>query len=91
MAFGFIKKIFSFGKKQVEEIPAEEMPKDDAALLPAPEAQPANVEAAAEAVPEAVVEVAPETIPVEAETEFTEPEKPVSPSKPPHNHRVDLN
>ena len=77
MAFGFIKKIFSFGKKQVEEIPAEELPKDDAALLPAPEAQPAELESVADAVPEPVAVVAPETIPVEAEPEFIEPEKPV--------------
>ena len=41
MAFGFIKKIFSFGKKQVEEVPAEgEAP--EAAALPAPEAAPAT-------------------------------------------------
>ncbi|QDZ01699.1 signal recognition particle-docking protein FtsY [Nitratireductor mangrovi] len=35
MAFGFIKKIFSFGKKQVEEVPAEDEAAE-AATAPAP-------------------------------------------------------
>jgi fused signal recognition particle receptor len=39
MAFGFIKKIFSFGDKKIEERPAEDAPADPAAL-PAPEAAP---------------------------------------------------
>ena len=37
MAFGFIKKIFSFGKKQVEEVPAGAQPQDETARLPEPE------------------------------------------------------
>ena len=61
MAFGFIKKIFSFGKKEAD--PAEELPKDDAALLPAPEIAVELPAAETVALPEASVE-APEAAPV---------------------------
>ncbi|MBO6717521.1 MAG: signal recognition particle-docking protein FtsY [Rhizobiaceae bacterium] len=41
MAFGFIKKIFSFGRKQVEEVPAEdEAPQALEAPVPAAPAEP---------------------------------------------------
>src|SRR5690606_19809310 len=32
MAFGFVKKIFSFGRKQVEEVPAEGAPRESQPL-----------------------------------------------------------
>lgn len=44
MAFGFIKKVFSFGKKEVEQLPAEETPQvttQSETPSEAPEAQPA--------------------------------------------------
>jgi fused signal recognition particle receptor len=41
MAFGFLKKIFSFGKKEVIEVPQEEAPAETAAPLPElPEPEP---------------------------------------------------
>ncbi|MGB8817378.1 MAG: signal recognition particle receptor subunit alpha, partial [Rhizobiaceae bacterium] len=64
MAFGFIKKIFSFGRKQVEEVPAEALPQEDAAQLPAPDAV---VEPISQDVAEAVESVAA------AEPEIAEP------------------
>jgi fused signal recognition particle receptor len=72
MALGFIKKIFSFGKKEVEEVPTEES-------LTALEA-PATVEqihedtAAQETLPAADETAAVEAEPVESHAAFAEPE-----------------
>jgi fused signal recognition particle receptor len=72
MALGFIKKIFSFGKKEVEEVPTEES-------LTALEA-PTTVEqiyedtAAQEALPAAEETAAVEAEPVESRAAFAEPE-----------------
>jgi fused signal recognition particle receptor len=66
MAFGFIKKIFSFGKKQVEEIPAEaEAPKAleapvEATPAPAEPTPPPPAHEAAAASPEPAPQPEPE-------------------------------
>ncbi|GAB1580201.1 signal recognition particle-docking protein FtsY [Phyllobacterium phragmitis] len=70
MALEFIKKIFSFGKKEVEEVPVEGAP-EDAAVVPAPEAS--------EAVPvdaplkEAEAQPSPTQAPTEPEEARGEP------------------
>jgi fused signal recognition particle receptor len=69
MAFGFVKKIFSFGRKQVEETPGP----DDARAQPAPDMETKAPESAPAAPPPA--EPAPEIPPAMAEPEH-EPAKP---------------
>ena len=77
MAFGFIKKIFSFGKKQVEEVPAEADPSADAQSVEtkAPEAVEA-APAPAESAPQPARESAPPA------PEKPEPEPKPEPPKP---------
>ncbi len=91
MALGFIKKVFSFGKKQVEERPAEDEPlaplNFDALKAFAAETQAAETPVAAEAaVPAQPVEPtpAPPEIPVEPVTPepSREPEVPHEPARP---------
>jgi fused signal recognition particle receptor len=72
MALGFIKKIFSFGKKEVEEVPVEE-------TLTAPEAFPTTEQvyedtAAQEALPVAAETEAVAAESVESQAAFAEPE-----------------
>jgi len=79
MAFGFIKKIFSFGRKQVEEVPVEA--EEQQAALPAPEAEaPATpAEEAALAPVEAPETLEAETAPADVEEIATAaPEMPVA-------------
>ncbi|RCS22380.1 signal recognition particle-docking protein FtsY [Phyllobacterium salinisoli] len=60
MALEFIKKIFTFGKKEVEEAPVDSAPEDwDAAAAPAPKPAEATVESTAETAPEAASAEAP--------------------------------
>jgi fused signal recognition particle receptor len=78
MAFGFIKKIFSFGKKQVEEVLAE---------ADASEAQQAQAEAPVEATPAPAAPVAEVSSPPrgevgEAKAEPGEGEKPAEATAP---------
>ncbi|MEX0954283.1 MAG: signal recognition particle-docking protein FtsY [Rhizobiaceae bacterium] len=84
MAFGFIKKIFSFGKKQVEEVPAEGDPSVEAqeVEMKAPEAvEAAPAPAPAEPAPPPAPEPAPPA-PEKAEPD-PEPEPPEpEPEKP---------
>lgn len=80
MAFGFIKKIFSFGKKEAEESPAEALPEADAALSPAPDVPIAELEIAAETAPAETPVETPE--PVAVEPEADRPIAPIVESKP---------
>ncbi|ENR66656.1 signal recognition particle-docking protein FtsY [Brucella abortus] len=75
MAMGFIKKMFSFGKKEVEEKPAEQ-PAPDAVEISAPDVTEAPVaeESVIVSEPEPIKEPAAETI----EKEKAEPEHPVT-------------
>ncbi|SBW14779.1 signal recognition particle-docking protein FtsY [Brucella sp. 10RB9215] len=75
MAMGFIKKMFSFGKKEVEEKPAEQ-PAPDAVEISAPDVTEAPVaeEPVIVSEPEPIKEPAAETI----EKEKAEPEHPVT-------------
>ncbi|MRN42089.1 MULTISPECIES: signal recognition particle-docking protein FtsY [unclassified Brucella] len=75
MAMGFIKKMFSFGKKEVEEKPAEQ-PAPDAVEISAPDVTEAPVaeESVLVSEPEPIKEPAAETI----EKEKVEPEHPVT-------------
>ncbi|CUW43320.1 signal recognition particle-docking protein FtsY [Brucella vulpis] len=75
MAMGFIKKMFSFGKKEVEEKPAEQ-PAPDAVEISAPDVTEAPVaeESVIASGPEPIKESAAETI----EKEKAEPEHPVT-------------
>ena len=98
MAFGFVKKIFSFGRKQVEESPAE-----DASALPAPEeAWAAEATPAPPPLPEIPPETptparepatpepapAPEPLPVPETT--PEPARPPRPSSEPAQPPVEI-
>ena len=67
MAFSFVKKIFSFGRKQVEETPAP----DDARALPAPEVETRAPEAAPATPPSP--EILPQTPKPEREPAIPEP------------------
>jgi fused signal recognition particle receptor len=94
MAFGFLKKIFSFGKKEVEEVPAPETPQE---ALPAPEAVveaapiievPVEEVSAVEPValegkaPEPVAETIVAPTPKPAPTPPAPKAKPAKPAKP---------
>jgi fused signal recognition particle receptor len=74
MAFGFIKKVFSFGKKEIEERPAEgETPAVEPQAAPEPQPAPSPAE------PEKPAEVPPAP---EPPAEPQEPPKPVEPPSP---------
>ena len=92
MAFGkFIKKIFSFGKKEVEEVPAEEQAALEAPVPePTPEVEAPTPEPAPEPEPEPepeieepapVIEPEPETVEPVAEVEEQAPEPEPKPAK----------
>ncbi len=83
MAFGFLKKIFSFGKKAVEEVPAPETPQE---ALPAPEtiveaapADTAPIDEAHNIEPVTLETKAPEPV---AETILSPAPKPAAKAKP---------
>ncbi|WEX09888.1 signal recognition particle-docking protein FtsY [Chelativorans sp. AA-79] len=77
MAFGFIKKVFSFGKKEVEERPAEgEAPAEALTSTPTPEITP---ETPSQPEPGKPAEVPPEPEPAQPQ----EPAQPTEPSPAP--------
>ncbi|UXN65298.1 hypothetical protein N8E89_06355 [Phyllobacterium sp. A18/5-2] len=72
MALGFIKKIFSFGKKEVEEVPVEE-------TSTVPDTSPTVEQGyedttAQEALPDTVETVPAAAEPVESQATYSEPE-----------------
>ncbi|APH69935.1 signal recognition particle-docking protein FtsY [Aquibium oceanicum] len=75
MAFGFIKKVFSFGKNKVEETPAE-------GQTPPPEATAHQIPAPLEGEGESRLAGSPLTSSEEATTEGDAPAAPVGPEAP---------
>ena len=80
MAFGFIKKIFSFGKKEVEEIPAEAETQQTIPAPPEPSPNPAEIPPAP--APAEVPAPQPVEVPRPAETPAAPPEPEPRPSSP---------
>lgn len=77
MALGFIKKFFSFGKKETEEPPADAMPEEAVSAEPILEEQelsPAKAETAPVAEVEIAIEAPPAMEPLQVEPEPEAPE-----------------